>query len=410
MTHKIVLEYRDNDEYEIVNTQFIRDRAPFLLHSEEIENHKKTSIKNFSKCLPFVNPELIDTLTFEHCGYPVDKNHNQYVNENEETTINVVLLKNFHNNSMKQQWWCTIKQADCVLFKENEDQIFTSLLRTSIACYPEPNIQQELLTVDINDDCKHLELHEDCVVISNPWPDGFQHSLQDIVPRIVAIKDWLSKNRNVVIVCYPNLDILWWLNTYFPEIKNNILLTKSDWVTSTKKLYTVVQNPSHRCEMVPFGLYTNMNIIAPKTCGNKYLVIFDRFGCDFRNINSQEIINVLNETNFLEKNGLELLIINPTDYDRGKLIKILHNTMGVIAAHGGANYNVLFMRRELYRIDKQRFFIEFVTQECMHHLYHIALGARLKYYPIICEGSNHYKKEMAFKKDDLRRSLELLNE
>jgi capsular polysaccharide biosynthesis protein len=102
----------------------------------------------------------------------------------------------------------------------------------------------------------------------------------------------------------------------------------------------------------------------------------------------------------------ELKIINPFEISREYLEVLMVNAKGVIAPHGGANYNVLFMKREdRKKCDPNRFFIEFIAKIGGHHTYHIACAARVSYLAIPCEG-NHYKKDLIVDPIMLEKSLE----
>lgn len=369
--YDIILYNDDSPEWTHVKKYYVNNKHPFVS-----ENSKQSqSIAKFTRELPVVNPMR---RTFEHCGHPFtathlsESYHPSLCNSNQHVSINIIQFNN------PNDWYINIYNGLCV--RECITSSTKQYMHTSLACHPIHDVEHEKQILNI-----------DCVVIAAPWSDGFQHCTQDLLPRIVAIQDWLIENPNITLVCFKNHDLMWWLTTYFPQIKNNILFTTKPMITSTGKLYTVVQNPLHRCEMVPYGLYLNMNLTYT-TGQDKHIVIFDRSRLQTRAIDSYKLANLIAEK--VISHGYDIKIIDPSEISRSSLIKIMQNTKGVIAPHGGANYNVLFMRRTKKYQDLHRFFIEFITEFNSHHTYHIALGSNINYKAIICANSDHYKKEM----------------
>lgn len=249
----------------------------------------------------------------------------------------------------------------------------------------------------------------DCIVFGHHWSDGFQHGTQDIFPYIASCADWLIEHPEVTIVMPKNPDVVWWLNRegLFGKLQNNIIMMDYGYVTSTKKLYGITITPGQLCEFTPWGMFryspAKLHGELPK---DKYLIYFCREGTLARApVNKSEIIEVLEEYCLDKK--LELKVVNPSVVGREGIERMCINAKGVVAPHGGANYNVLFMKRnskEQKNIDKGRFFIEFVAKEGCHHTYHIALAARVNYLAIPCNGG-HYTKNMHVNIEALRKSL-----
>lgn len=373
------------DEFEIIKTYYLKERSPYLLSSNNENN--KTTIKNFSKELPLSNKNKLK-ITYEHYGHCFPETHINDVFSRVDTTSNVLInIIKFNSNN---NWYIETINSDCVKLDKTTNTI--TRLRKTDGCHINKTI--------IDDNSQLQEYDFDCIVFGESWCDGFQHAFQNVIPYMNAIKDWLIENPHIKIVCYNNPEYLWWNKKYL-NINNDFIFTTKNYISSTKNLYTVIQNPKNICEMVPYVLYSNLNIIN-QNCEDRFLVVFDRRMCDARIIDYSILFEILKH--YLLYHRLELKIIDPSVYSREYLIKIMNNCRGVIAPHGGANYNVIFMRRTLNSVDKKRFFIEFVVNKGLHHTYHIALGAKINYQAILCEGE-HLEKNMKFDKDEFIETL-----
>lgn len=369
------MEFQKLNECDIVWKANIRERAPYISTDCDI---MKTPIKKFSKGLNLINPNAY-SITYEHSSYDVPVDHNLYTieEENTDTTINIVKLN--------KDWIVPLNEVYCINIKNQK------LLHTYMKCHPVTDFT--INNIDI--------FNFDCIAFCCPWSDGFQHSIQDLIPRIIGVSEWLIQNESVKIILPFNLDIFWWINKYFKKIiPNDLVFTQKQWISTSENnsIYTVIINPLHRCEMVPYSLYCNMNIIEKNT-QDKHLVVFDRSKCGTRVIDNDRLIGIIKEFT-----TLPILLIDPGDYDRNQLIKIMNECKGVIAPHGGANYNVLFMRRTENMTDKHRFFIELVAAKHLHHTYHIALGAKINYKAVLCDGG-HYEHNLTFNDEDIRNAL-----
>lgn len=365
---------------QIVNTNLIRERCPYIVHESSELNG--TQIKKFSKPLDIINPTKYD-ISYEHSCIEVDVNHNAYTNEDELVKHSIIKLDS--------DWCIPLNNVFCFNLKNSE------IIHTYSKCLQVTNINL--------DKCENISM--DCIVFCCPWSDGFQHCTQDLIPRIVACKDWLQQNKNVSLVLPYNPHLFWWLDTFF-KITNNLIFTHSPYIKASNNsvnIYTDIINPLHRCEMVPYSLYLNMNLIFKNTI-DKHIIIFDRSKCDTRVINNTKLLEIVKP--YANKNNLELLLIDPSNYDKNTMIKIMNECRGVIAPHGGANYNVLFMRRTEHITDKYRFFIELVANKYLHHTYHIALGSKINYKAILCKGC-HYEYNLEFDDIDVIQTLDLLS-
>ena len=367
---------------QIVNTNLIRSRYPFIV-SENNDEFSGTVIKIFSKQLDIINPNKYEII-YEHSGIQVSNNHNQYENENEIVKHHIIKLNN--------EWCIPLNYVFCL---KNDEMLHTYSKCLSSDCINQTECMENAMNI-----------YTDCIVFCCPWSDGFQHCTQDLIPRIIACKDWLKQNIGVSLLLPYNPHLFWWLNMYINDIKNNIIFTHASYVKAYDtniNIYTDMITPLHRCEMVPYSLYLNMNIIN-KNVVDKYIIVFDRSKCSTRVIDNTKLLKIIQP--YATKYNLELLILNPDNIDKNKLVDYMKECRGVIAPHGGANYNVLFMRRTENIIDKHRFFIELVANKYLHHTYHIALGSKINYKAILCNGS-HYEYTLDFDEIDVINALNL---
>jgi len=378
------------NDFEVVKTFYLKDRFPFVTDDKNESGLLKAKNSSPSLDLVLVNLNKYE-ITYEHCGYDVPESHKRYCDENENVTINIIKLNH--------EWVIPLTYTYC--FKKDKSEYIHTYSDCSM-------LSEDYYNVCINDNtCEWI--NNDAIVFCCQWSDGFQHSIQDLFPRICAVQRWLSENSNVDIIIPFNLDLLWFIKKYL-KIKNKIIITEKFWVGINNlkngfNLYTDVFNPLHKCEMTPFPLYRNMSIIAKEQTEDKYIVVFDRSGCDARVIDNEKLINIIQKYLLMNNiNNLEIKLINPSKITREELILILKNTRGVIAPHGGANYNVLMMRRTNFVYDKKRFFIELVCNRHLHHTYHIALGSYIRYKGVLCKGG-HYEKYMDFDEEDIMSAL-----
>ena len=372
----------------------LRTRPPFLTSNPKLSGSKQKNFFITAQTLPSLFPEEMSESFGEHGMKCVNSSHvtDKYLEQPME----------FHILELSPEF-CVGVDKLYITHMPTREYLGHTLCREEVT---ESRYINKLTILDT-----------DCIVFGHHWGDGFQHGTQDIFPKLFTSKFWLSENPHISIVIPKNLDILWWMKRegMFSSLKNNIIMIDTGHVTSTKKLYGSTITPGQVCEFTPWSM---ISYSACKTTKippiNKYLIYLCREGTSMRvPTNKSDITKCLLE--YCEKEGLEYLCINPSDMSREQLEVKMINARGVVAPHGGANYNVLFMKRSKYDrdgnekgkkdVDPKRFFIECVVKNGCHHTYHIALAARVGYLAIPCEG-NHYEKDMFVNIDMLKASLE----
>lgn len=387
---KLIVNVSLPENNEIVWNGYIRNRYPYI-----ITQTSKYIIPSLSKCIPQI--EIDQDISTEHCGIIFDNNHNRYSNQELIGNMSVKILKFKGKNN-----FAMLNNVYCINIDDDDDSKL-NFIHTYMRCHSD--YSNNSIKIFLNQDVD--EIDGDFICVNCPWSDGFQHSIQDMLPRILAVTEWLHTHTDVSIVLPYNSDLMWFINNIFKEkIKNRIIFTQKHIVKCKSddcNFYNIFLDPLHRCESVPYSLYLNMELVTNIT-EDKYLIIFDRSNCEFRTIDNNLLINIVDMYLKQINSKLEIKLIDPSIYDKKYIINLMKDCQGVIAPHGGANYNVLFMRRTHYSIDKKRFFIELITNKYMHHTYHIALGANIRYKPIICQG-DHYTKEMTFSESDILNAL-----
>ena len=220
----------------------------------------------------------------------------------------------------------------------------------------------------------------------------FQHFLQDVLPLIMGAYQFLKQNPNIPIICS---------NCPFAvHCINNLLgLTNqvrpiNNWITS-KKMFVPWITPFYRGEYLPFPLLEKASIQMSIINKPKYLILISRRNCVSRHVSNE--INVFKMV-FKEskKRGLEPFLYIPSKYTE-ETRQIFSQAGGIIAPHGGGNYNILFTPHR----QKKVFFIEVLTKNDLHTCWGTALAAGMDYYPLIGEG-HHSKRDLLAPLDNIQ--------
>lgn len=368
----------------VVESHFIRPRKPWLISTENSNSLGGVKASNYHcsvRDLPSNDPESLKKCVVEHSCEPVSIEHGLPIDGSQFMIFKILELPS-------DEYQVGVNRMYIVHHPTKQYLAHT-------ACREENVHTRECGLAD------KLELDIDCLVIGHHWADGFQHGTQDIFPKLVACKQFLDSHPNLHVILPLNEDVIWWMKQTQFRLQNPITMTNKYYVSTTGKLYTTTIYPGQKCEFVPWPLITNM--YQPKSGENKYLVYLTRQGCDARVPNNYpDIERVMMD--FASLKGVEFVCVDPGTMSRNKLIDIMVNSLGVVAPHGGANYNVLFMRRSDI-MDRKRFFIELIVEHGTHHTYHIALAARVNYSAIVVDGANHYTKDMNVDVGALQKTL-----
>lgn len=384
----MLLNYKD--VCQVVLSSFIKEHFPYLepINPDNIESG--TPIKTFMKPLNIINPDRYP-ITFEHAGEVVNSDHSQYNNPNEHCIYNIVK----YNNTNEYTWCIPLRNVFCL--RRNNSNNKVDFLHIYSQCSTFNPLEMKIM--------KPVIISTDCILFPCGWPDGFQHGTQDILPRICACIDWLNQNPDVSLLLPFNTTLMWWFDKYLnSKIKNHIIFSQHNWIIPANEsvnIYTDYFSPKHRCEMLFYSLYRNINFIQMNT-KDEYIIIFDRSKCSSRSVNNEKLIDLINSVS----TKYPIKVVNPDEYTQSQMVSLMKNCVGVVAPHGGANYNVLFMRRTKHTMDKTRFFIELVANTSLHHTYHIALGSYIKYKAVVCQG-DHYTKELIFDDEYIKSALSL---
>jgi hypothetical protein len=245
---------------------------------------------------------------------------------------------------------------------------------------------------------------EDAFYLCVNGADQFQHFIQDFLPILTFVHDFLADNAKIPLIIKKPLSNFQSHERLFEilEIENSkLIIDYSD--INVKNLYILNFEPFNAIYCLPKELYSLMfNLINQRKkyieAATKNLVVFIREE-NTRNFSNQNFL--IQEFSMRAKLlNLNPVFLNPSKSDLDSIISVLSNAKYVFGMHGGAIYNMIFAAPEST-------LIEFITTEATDSLCHMIRSFGINYMPYaITSGKNSHEIEVT--KKDLDNVFESL--
>lgn len=227
----------------------------------------------------------------------------------------------------------------------------------------------------------------------------FQHFVGDCLPLIVPFLEIIRNNPDWQI------GIVRGAENNFQEIFLRLLNLKNQifWFENHNKYYLqsvvgVVGKPRNFVYSVPSSFIHKMaqELRFQKTPVNK-VILFHRTE-KTRNIqNFSELEYALKD--LAEEIGFDFMTLNSRDFDLDSMRKLLADTKIVIAPHGGANYNMIFL-------PQNSLVMEFIPIRNTNSVEHLVRSSGANYFPIPVD-SDFYDAFMCISRENISVVLEM---
>lgn len=223
--------------------------------------------------------------------------------------------------------------------------------------------------------------------------DTFQHFIIDLLPILFACRAFLIANPKIpILLLAPNKEFLE-RNFYFDllGLKNEIIDIHNDEYVNCETMYFIDFKP-HRAQYLnhtpswnAFANYLATNKTNIKLEDNQKNLIFIKRKALNRNvINECEIISFCHK--FASMNNLNFEVLDPSNFSRIQILKLMQNTQIAVSVHGGQGLNLLGLA-------PNSIFIEFIPTEQTDTLGYVAHALKLKYLAIPI---NYSKADQSF--------------
>jgi len=245
---------------------------------------------------------------------------------------------------------------------------------------------------------------EDAFYLCINGSDQFQHFIQDFLPILTFIREFLKYNIDIPLIVKKPLNNFKYHEYFFKllEINNpKLIIDYSD--IKVKNLYVVNFRPINAIYCLPKELYSSMfNLINRHKkyidSKSKNLVVFIREE-NTRNFSNQNFV-IQEFTIRAELLGLNPVFLNPSKNDLDSTISILSNAKYIFGVHGGAIYNMIFAAPDST-------LVEFITTEATDSLCHMIRSFGINYMPYAITSSKN-SREIEITKKDLDTVFESL--
>ena len=248
---------------------------------------------------------------------------------------------------------------------------------------------------------------EDAFYLCINGSDQFQHFIQDFLPILTFIHEFLRNNIDIPLIIKKPLNNFKNHEYFFQllEIDNpKLIIDYSDM--KVRNLYIVNFKPINAIYCLPKELYaSSFNLVSKhkKYIENttKNLVVFIREE-NTRNFSNKDFL--VQEFSMRAKLlGLNPVFLNPSKNDLESTIGILSNAKYIFGMHGGAIYNMIFAAADST-------LVEFITTQATDSLCHMIRSFGINYMPYaIISDKNSFEIEVTKKDlDNVFESLFLL--
>jgi hypothetical protein len=210
--------------------------------------------------------------------------------------------------------------------------------------------------------------------------ETFQHFIQDCLPIIAMSKDFIVSNPAIVILIEkPNSNFKTQeLLIRSLGIKNKIINTSKDKII-IKNLYYWNFKPFNARLVLPFDWYEKLYETLHEGVPNnnlEYLTLITR-NESTRNFKDENLLSE-NLSNLSKKLNLKFIKIDSNESDVGIYQNILPRTKILIAMHGGACFNSIYL-------SNKSIFFEFIPTQNTNTTLNFISGLGIKYVPIPLE-------------------------
>lgn len=207
---------------------------------------------------------------------------------------------------------------------------------------------------------------------------SFQHFIDGLLPKLVQMRDIIANDKSVYYAVDTSFDdklprmILERLGIPSDHIISTYSLPwKDDRLHADKLILSCKVPPLHPKLWQEAQEMLRLPWLDPSWKQQRHIVLLFSRSRGTRNsgrliVNEREIIDAI--TPVLSAKGYELVVFNPSEYpDLDSLFDFLANVDMVIGPHGGAFYNILFMRRGVTVVEcmpNDRYFLS--TNKAVH--------------------------------------------
>ena len=204
--------------------------------------------------------------------------------------------------------------------------------------------------------------------------ESFQHFISDVLPLLLPFRNFLQRNTDIIIGLPESSRgdvhrlLLDWVG-----IQNEIVFLGSN-PYFVNELFTITADPKNYVYAVPSSLIYELasQLRLNKSPQNKIALLY-------RNQRTRNIANFDEIKSWLKifcRNiGYELLIIDTNKLDITVVRNLLSECKILLSPHGGACYNVLFLR-------KDSLFVEFIPTKNTNTVEYFARSSGINYLPI----------------------------
>lgn len=204
--------------------------------------------------------------------------------------------------------------------------------------------------------------------------ESFQHFISDVLPLLLPFRNFLQRNPDIRIGLPESSGggvhrlLLDWIG-----VQNGIVFLDSS-PFFVNKLFTITAEPKNYVYSVPSSLIYDLasHLRLSKSPQNKIALFY-------RNQKTRNIANFIEIEswlrNFCRNIGYELLIIDTNKLDIASVRNLLSDCKILISPHGGACYNVVFLR-------KDSLFVEFIPTRNTNTVEYFARSSGVNYLPI----------------------------
>ena len=248
-------------------------------------------------------------------------------------------------------------------------------------------------SLDPHPDWKGKLINKTVIYLTVPEGLSFQHFIDGVVPKLVQLRDALNDKDSILIMdttFYDSMPIklLERIGINETQIQSIFDTNWNDNLIRAKKLILACQVPPlHPKLWQQAQELFRVSWLEPGWTQTRRIVLYLSRGT---NNNRNAARRVLNEEELLqsikpvvEEKNYELVVFNSNDFNTlDTLFDFLANVDVVIGPHGGAFYNILFMRRNIT-------VIEFVQDKRMFHSMRYAVHMII-YLQASLLGDNYY--------------------
>ena len=243
------------------------------------------------------------------------------------------------------------------------------------------------------------------VFLNVPQGLSFQHFIDGVLPKLVLLKDVIQSEPNLVFAFDQSfvdplpVKLLQRIGIRSEQIVNAHALP---WIHNRLKADKLILGcqvpPLHPELWMKAQEMLQLPWLKEDWSQSRHIILYFSRGANTRNkgrrvLNEETVINTISE--FAKSHDYEFMIFNANEYsDLDSLFNFLSNVDIVIGPHGGAFYNILFMRRDVKVVELMPQSLNFLSLNQAVHLI-IYLQSQLL-------GNNYYNIQgLASGQDDM---------